>query len=59
MPVEVKKIAGKYRLVAAGTRAVEKTQNNVSRDGGGHRSKATAERQASYINAAWKKKHAR
>ena len=57
MPVQVKKIGNKYRVVAAGTRAVERTQNGVARDGGGHRSRAKAERQASYINQAWRAKH--
>ena len=56
MPVEVKKISGKYRVVVAGTRKIERTENRVARDGGGHRIKAKAERQAGYINEGEKTK---
>lgn len=52
--VEVKKVNGKYRVVEAGTRRVEKTQNGVPRDGGGHQTKKVALRQAGYINDATK-----
>ena len=50
MSVEVKKIGSKYRLVQEGKRAIERTEYGVARDGGGHKSKAKALRQAGYIN---------
>ena len=50
--VTAKKIAGKYRVVIADTRRLERTQYGVPRDGGGHRGKAKADRQCQYINDA-------
>lgn len=52
MPVIVLKRRGRYRVVEADTRRIAKTKNNKARDGGGHRSKKKAERQARAINAA-------
>jgi hypothetical protein len=55
--VDVKRINGKYRLVEKGTSKIARTQaTGAARDGGGHRGKATASRQASYVNQALKKK---
>jgi FMN-dependent NADH-azoreductase len=55
--VEVKKKGNSFRLVEKGTAKLARTETNkVARDGGGHRSKAAAERQASYINSAMRKK---
>lgn len=51
--VTVKRIAGKYRIVDESSGRIANTDaNNKPRDGGGHRSKAKAVRQASYINQA-------
>lgn len=49
MPVHVRKIRGLYRVVGPDDR-IEKTKLGNARDGGGHRSKAKAHRQAAYIN---------
>ena len=54
--VEVKKIGTKYRVVEEDTRRIERTENRVARDGGGHKSKAKALRQAGYINEYIKNK---
>lgn len=55
--VEVRRVRGKYRLVEKGTdRLARMEASGAPRDGGGHRSKATAHRQASYINKALRKK---
>lgn len=51
MPVSVKKIGGRYRIVSP-SGAVEKNRGGTSVDGGGHRSKARAVRQARAINAS-------
>ena len=54
--VQVKKIAGRFRLVEVGSDRIAHTEaNNKPRDGGGHRSKAKAARQAGYINKAIRK----
>ena len=54
MPVRVKKIGSKFRLVEAnGT--IAKTQNGKPRDGGGHTLNSKANRQASVINANLRK----
>lgn len=56
MAVEVKKRKGKFRLVEIETGKLAKTQYGNPVDGGGHEEKAKAERQASYINGAKKRK---
>lgn len=49
MPVKVVKKQGKFRLVEPNGR-VAKTKNGRARDGGGHRSRAKAVRQARAMN---------
>lgn len=50
MPVTVRKIRGKYRIVEVGTRRIAKTPNGKAKDGGGHTDKNKALRQKGYIN---------
>ena len=53
--VDVKKRGSLYRLVDHGTNSISRTEaHDVPRDGGGHKSKAAALRQANYINNALK-----
>lgn len=49
MPVHVEKKNGLYRIVEADGK-IAKTKNGKSRDGGGHKDKMKAFRQAGYIN---------
>ena len=49
MPVKVAKRGGKYRIVERSGR-VAKTSSGNARDGGGHRSRTQAARQARAIN---------
>lgn len=51
MPVKVSKQGDKYRVVKASTGRIEKTSTGKARDGGGHKNKSTAERQARAINS--------
>lgn len=51
MPVCVRKRDGKYRIVECSTGRIAKGSRGKARDGGGHRSKASAARQASAINS--------
>ncbi len=53
MPVSVKKIGKKYRLVEPGGK-IAKTSGGNPRDGGGHSSKEKAERQRFYMNSGAK-----
>ena len=57
MPVTLRKRGNKYRLVESATGRIAKTKLGNAADGGGHRSRAKAGRQAGYINAAWQRKH--
>jgi len=50
MPVQVRKIRGKYRIVLEDTRKIAKSKHGNPSDGGGHNDKAKAVRQAGYIN---------
>lgn len=59
MPVKIVKRRGKYRLVDASTGRIDMTDKGNPRDGGGHKDKAKAERQAGYINEALAKKAAK
>jgi hypothetical protein len=55
--VSVRKLGNRYRLVEKGSSRIARTQATGSpRDGGGHRSKGKAMRQAGYINKALRKK---
>ena len=58
MPVKVRKRNGKYRIVEPNDR-IAKTSKGNARDGGGHRSRAKAERQMRAINAALSRKKKR
>lgn len=51
MPVTVKKIGGRYRIVDGGG-TITKNRAGTSVDGGGKRSKSQAARQARAINAS-------
>lgn len=55
MPVKIRKRNGKYRIVEPNNR-IAKTSTGKARDGGGHRSKAKAERQMRAINASLRRK---
>ena len=55
MPVSVKKVKGKYRVMEGSSIAM--TDKGAARDGGGHASKAAAQAQCNAINASkhgWK-----
>ena len=49
MPVSVKRLRGKYRIVEPGGK-IAKTNKGHARDGGGHASKQKAMRQQRAIN---------
>jgi len=49
MPAETKKVKGKWRVVHGGK--VMKNRSGTAVDGGGHKSKAKATRQAAHINS--------
>ena len=51
MPVKVARREDKFRIVE-GDGTIAMTAKGAARDGGGHRSRAKAERQARAINAA-------
>mgnify|MGYP001306783305 CR=1 FL=1 len=50
MPVIVKHVAGKYRIVEADTGAIASSKHNKPIDGGGHEDENKAIRQAGHIN---------
>lgn len=50
MPVKVRKRNGKYRLVEPSGRLARKRPNHKPLDGGGHKSKRKAMRQAAKVN---------
>jgi hypothetical protein len=55
--VSVRKVGDRYRLIEVGSSRLARTAaNGVPRDGGGHKSRAKARRQAAYINTALKEK---
>jgi len=56
MPVKVRQIGRKYRVVEADSGAVATGSKGNPRDGGGHQSEAKAKRQAAIINAHLAKK---
>lgn len=51
MPVMVRKRGDKYRVVEKATGRIVKTDSGKPRDGGGHRDKGVAKRQAQAINS--------
>jgi hypothetical protein len=60
MPVIVRKRRGRYRVVEKSSgRLARSSSKSKPSDGGGHASKAKAERQARAINAAWSRKRRR
>lgn len=50
MPVKVRKRKGKYRVVEPSGRLARRKAGYKPIDGGGHRSKAKAKRQAAKVN---------
>lgn len=56
MPVKTVRRGGKVRVVEAASGKIAKTGKGRARDGGGHRSKAKAQRQARAINRATAKR---
>ena len=56
MPVIIRKRRGKFRVVEKLTGRISKTKNNNAVDGGGHKTRPKADRQARAINAAWRRK---
>jgi len=52
MPVHVVKRGTKFRVVEAATGKIVKSSGGKASDGGGHRSRAEAQRQANAINMA-------
>lgn len=56
MPVVVRKRAGKFRVVEAGSGKVAKTAGGGTADGGGHSTQAAADRQARAINRSLSKR---
>lgn len=56
MPVTYRKRGDVYRVVEAASGRIAKTHLGNARDGGGHDDKASAARQAAYINKALKDK---
>lgn len=60
MPVIVRKRRGKYRIVEKSTGRLARPKKDAKpSDGGGHRSRAKADRQARAINTAWARKRRR
>lgn len=51
MPAKVRKRNGKFRVINGNTGNIEKNRAGTSVDGGGHATKAGAQRQANAINA--------
>lgn len=56
MPVTVRRIDGKYRIVDPSSGAIERTPSGKPRDGGGHPSRAAALRQMRAMNMAYAEK---
>lgn len=52
MPVKVKRLAGRFRVVEAEGEKLARNSAGTPVDGGGHRSEAAARRQATAINLA-------
>ena len=56
MPVHVKKVAGKFRVVDDSTNRITREPTGTAVDGGGHRYEQKAYRQTEAINRALKRK---
>lgn len=56
MPVKVKKVRGKYRVVEADTGKIAKNKGGTALDGGGHGTSAKASAQARAVNASLRKR---
>jgi len=56
MPVKVKKVGKKYRVVEAGTGKIAKNKKGTALDGGGHSSRAKAIAQEQAVNISLKKR---
>ena len=59
MPVVTKKRGDKYRVIEKETGKIAKNKTGTSLDGGGHKSKAAAEKQASAVNISQARKRGR
>ena len=59
MPVIVRKRRGKYRVVEVASGRIAKSRKGNASDGGGHRERGKADRQARAINAAHSRKKKR
>ena len=51
MPVTVRKIGDKFRVVKVSTGRIATTPSGKPRDGGGHATRAKAQVQANFINS--------
>lgn len=56
MPVMMKKVGGKYRVVEAASGKIATTKNRKAHDGGGHKSREQAIAQVQAINMAIERK---
>jgi hypothetical protein len=52
MPVCIEKRGNKWRVVNCGDRSIEMNKGGTPLDGGGHTTKAEAQRQARAVNAS-------
>ncbi|MCK5021001.1 MAG: hypothetical protein KAS32_28575 [Candidatus Peribacteraceae bacterium] len=59
MPVHIKRIAGKFRIVDYSNDKITRLKDGTAVDGGGHESEAEAYKQEQAINKALKKKSAK
>lgn len=56
MPVTVRKVKGKWRVVEADTGRIAKNRAGTAVDGGGHESREQAIEQARAVNASLKRR---
>jgi len=56
MPLKVVKRGDSYRLIEATTGRIAKNKGGSAVDGGGHKSKSKAQKQASAVNASLHRK---
>jgi hypothetical protein len=56
MPVTVKRVGSKFRIVEAKTKKIAKNSSGTAVDGGGHKDKANAVKQSRAINRSLSKR---
>lgn len=56
MPVKMKFIGGKYRVVEVSTGRLAKNKGGIALDGGGHRTSGAAKAQAAAVNSSLSRK---